>query len=96
MVGLQSSKPHRIMTNFEPLATDLEPVPDENGTISWEQGAVMVALSAVPESIVDYVKDYGDLIGDRVDLGELYVWISDRTVDAVAELIFPSKIGCTD
>ena len=82
--------------NLEPLATDLEPVPDENGTISWDQGAVMVALSAVPESIVDYVKDYGHLIGERVDLGELYVWISDHTVSAVAELIFPSKVGCTD
>ena len=83
------------MTNFEPLATDLNPVPDENGTISWDQGAVMVALSAVPESIVDYVKDYGDLIGDRVDLGELNVWISERTIDAIAELIFPTKIGMT-
>jgi hypothetical protein len=83
------------MTNFEPLATDLEPVPDDNGTISWDQGAVMVALSAVPESIVDYVKDYGDLIGQRVDLGELNVWISDHTVSAIAELIFPTKIGMT-
>ena len=84
------------MSNFEPLATDLEPVPDENGTISWNQGAVMVALSAVPESIVDYVKDYGDLIGERVDLGELNVWINDRRIDAIAELIFPSKVKCTD
>ena len=84
------------MSNFEPLATHLEPVPDENGTISWDQGAVMVALSAVPESIVDYVKDYGDLIGERVDLGELNVWINDRTIDAIAELIFPSKVKCTD
>ncbi|MEK9696641.1 MAG: hypothetical protein VW270_12840, partial [Candidatus Poseidoniales archaeon] len=89
------SKPHKNMTNFEPLATDLEPVPDDNGTISWDQGAVMVALSAVPESIVDYVKDYGDLIGQRVDLGELNVWISDHTVSAIAELIFPTKIGMT-
>ena len=72
------------------------PVPDENGTISWDQGAVMVALSAVPESIVAYVKDYGDLIGKRVDLGELNVWISKHTMDAIAELIFPSKVGCTD
>ena len=84
------------MPNFEPLATDLEPIPDENGTISWDQGAVMVALSAVPESIVDYVKDYGDLIGERVDLGELNVWINDRTIDVIAELIFPSKVECTD
>ena len=72
------------------------PVPDENGTISWDQGAVMVALSPVPESIVAYVKKYGDLIGERVDLGESNVWISDRTMDAIAELIFPSKVGCTD
>lgn len=72
------------------------PAPDENGTISWDQGAVMVALSAVPESIVDYVKEYGDLIGERVDLGELNVWISDQTLSALAELIFPSKVGCTD
>ena len=96
MVDFKSSKPHKNMSNFEPLATDLEPVPDENGTISWNQGAVMVALSAVPESIVDYVKDYGDLIGERVDLGELNVWINDRTIDAIAELIFPSKVKCTD
>ena len=96
MVDFRSSKPHKNMSNFEPLATDLEPVPDENGTISWNQGAVMVALSAVPESIVDYVKDYGDLIGERVDLGELNVWINDRTIDAIAELIFPSKVKCTD
>ena len=72
------------------------PVPDENGTISWDQGAVMVALSAVPESIVDYVKEYGHLIGGRVDLGELNVWISDHTVSAIAELLFPNKVGCTD
>ena len=85
-------KPHKIMTNFEPLATDLKPVPDENGTISWNQGAVMVALSAVPESIVDYVTtDYGHMIGERVDLGELNAWISDRTIDAIAELIFPTN-----
>ena len=91
MVDFRSSKPHRIM-NLEPLATDLNPVPDENGTISWNQGAVMVALSAVPESIVDYcTKDYGHLIGERIDLGELNVWISDRTLDAIAELIFPTK-----
>ena len=76
MVEFRSSKPHKNMTNFEPLATDLNPVPDENGTISWDQGAVMVALSAVPESIVDYVKDYGDLIGKRVDLGELKIKLS--------------------
>ena len=95
MVDFRSSKPHRIMTNFEPLATDLEPVPDENGTISWEQGAVMVALSAVPESIVDYVKKYGHLIGERIDLGELNVWISEQTIEAIAELIFPTKIGMT-
>ena len=56
----------------------------------------MVALSAVPESIVDYVKEYGHLIGERVDLGELNVWISEHTMDAIAELIFPSKVGCTD
>ena len=56
----------------------------------------MVALSAVLESIVDYVKDYGDLIGERVDLGELNVWINDHTIDAIAELIFPSKVKCTD
>jgi len=91
MVDFGSPQAHRTMTNFEPLATDLEPVPDENGTISWDQGAVMVALSAVPESIVSYVKDYGHLIGERVDLGELNVWISDRTMDAIAELIFPTK-----
>jgi hypothetical protein len=85
MVEFRSSKPHKIMTNFEPLATDLEPVPDENGTISWDQGAVMVALSAVPESIVAYVTtDYGRMIGGRVDLGELNAWISDRTIDAIA------------
>ena len=51
----------------------------------------MVALSAVPESIVSYVKDYGHFIGERVDLGELNVWISDRTMDAIAEVIFPTK-----
>jgi hypothetical protein len=79
------------MSTLEPLATDLNPVPDENGTISWEQGAVMVALSAVPESIVAYVKEYGHMIGERVDLGELNVWISDCTMDAIAELIFPTK-----
>ena len=72
------------------------PVPDENGTISWDQGAVMVALSAVPESIVDYVKEYGHMIGERVDLGELNLWISEHTMDVIAELIFPSKVGCTD
>ena len=89
MVDFRSPKPHRTMTNFEPQA-------DENGTISWEQGAVMVALSAVPESIVAYVTtDYGHMIGERVDLGELNVWISDRTMDAIAELIFPTKIGMT-
>lgn len=77
--------------NLEELSN---PSPDENGTISWDQGAVMVAVSAVPESIVDYVKEYGDLIGERVDLGELYVWISDRTIDAIADLMFP-KVGCT-
>ena len=83
------------MSNFEPLATDLNPVPDQNGTISWEQGAVMVALSAVPESIVDYVKEYGHMIGERVDLGELNEWISQQTIEAIAELIFPTKIGMT-
>ena len=88
----KSKQPQRTM-NLEELSN---PLPDENGTISWNQGAVMVALSAVPESIVDYVKEYGHLIGERVDLGELYVWISDHTVSAIAELIFPSKVECTD
>ena len=80
--------------NLEPLATDLEPVPDENGTISWQQGIIMVALSSVPESVVDYVREYGHLIDSRVDYGELVVWISDRTIDAIADLMFP-KVGCT-
>ena len=95
MVDFRSSKPHKDMSNFEPLATDLNPVPDQNGTISWDQGAVMVALSAVPESIVDYVKEYGHMIGERVDLGELNEWISQQTIEAIAELIFPTKIGMT-
>lgn len=45
---------------------------DWNGTISWQQAESAAALHKMT---ADFWADYGHLKGERIDTGELLVWM---------------------
>jgi len=65
------------------------PTPDANGTISWHE-AVMFAWNPDQDLnfLAQFAQDYGHLMGERIDLGELEVWYSDLAINAIADLVF--------
>jgi hypothetical protein len=46
---------------------------DANGQISWSFAHAIVNLHSV--STADFLGEYGELQGERVDAGELLVWL---------------------
>ena len=38
--------------------------------------------------LAQFAQDYGHLMGERIDLGELEVWYSDLAINAIADLVF--------
>lgn len=80
------------MTALEPLATDLHPTPDHNGTISWME-AVQFIRSDEPKLdfllLMNFGMEYGHLFGERIDLGELEAFRSRLVMDAIADIVFP-------
>ena len=64
---------------LDPLASDLYPVADSAGTVSWQQ-ALMFAFyygNQCSEIIVSFSKEYDVNRFERIDLGELNVWINN-------------------
>ena len=63
------------------------PTADVNGTISWQEAVRYVWDPANPELCLlqQFAMDYGRLMGERIDLGELRAWHSERFTD----LMFP-------
>lgn len=71
------------------LVSDLTPRPDANGTISWQQAVNFVwsddhGLNFIPQ----FAQDYSHLYGERIDLGELETWYSEKVIEAIADLVF--------
>jgi len=78
---------------LEPLATDLYPMADSAGTISWEQ-ALMYAFhygNQCSEIIVSFTKEYDGF--ERIDLGELNVWINNIEEEIIEQLMLPQRRG---
>jgi len=65
------------------------PTPDANGTITWSE-AVQFAWNPDQDLnfLAQFAQDYGHLMGERIDLGELEVWYSDLAINAIADLMF--------
>ena len=80
------------MTALEPLATDLHPTPDSNGTISWMEA---VQFMRSEQSKLDFVllmnfgMEYGHLFGERIDLGELEAFRFRIVMESIANIDFP-------
>ena len=77
------------MTALEPLASDLYPTADANGTISWWEAVRFVHhddpdLNFVPQ----FSQDYGHMFGARIDLGELETWRCDLVGRVIANIVF--------
>lgn len=60
---------------------------DANGTISWSEAVHLIWDPANPDLCLlqEFSMEYGRLMGERIDLGELRAWRSER----FAELMFP-------
>ena len=80
------------MTALEPLATDLHPTPDHNGTISWMEAVQFIRSE---QSKLDFVllmnfgMEYGHLFGERIDLGELEAFRFRLVMESIANIDFP-------
>ena len=90
---------HQPMTDstmiLEPLASDLYPVPDSAGTVSWQQ-ALMFAFyygNQCSEIIVSFTKEYDVNRFERIDLGELNVWINNIEEEIIEQLMLPQRRG---
>ena len=61
------------------------PTADANGTISWSE-AIQFVFSPDPSLnfITQFAQDYGHLMGERIDLGELEAWYSEHAINAIA------------
>jgi hypothetical protein len=67
-----------VLTMFAPGTTFSDLVwthtDDRNGTCAWHI-AVEAATLHGPETLYDFRLDYGHLAGERIDTGELLVWL---------------------
>jgi hypothetical protein len=80
---------------LDPLASDLYPVPDSAGTVSWKQ-ALMFAFyygNQCSEIIVSFTKEYDVNRFERIDLGELNVWIVEFEEKIIEQLMLPQRRG---
>jgi len=80
---------------LEPLARDLYPVADSAGTVSWQQ-ALMYAFyygNQCSEIIVSFTKEYDVNRFERIDLGELNVWIVEFEEKIIEQLMLPQRRG---
>ena len=69
------------------------PIADANGTISYSEAVRLVWDPANPDLclLAQFAKDYGRLMGDRIDLGELEDWcirMGQDPVDQIADMLF--------
>ena len=80
---------------LDPLASDLYPVADSAGTVSWKQ-ALMYAFyygNQCSEIIVSFTNEYDVNSFERIDLGELNVWINDIEEKMIKDLMLPQRRG---
>jgi len=80
---------------MDPLASDLYPVPDEMGTVSWKD-ALMYAFyygNQCSETLIAFTKEYDVNRFERIDLGELNVWINNIEDEIIEQLMLPQRRG---
>ena len=65
------------------------PIADANGTISWSE-AIQFVFNPDPSLnfIAQFAQDYGHMMGERIDLGELETWYSEIIVNDIATIVF--------
>ena len=80
---------------LEPLASDLYPVADSAGTVSWQQALMFTFYYANQCSaiVVSFTKEYDVNRFERIDLGELNVWINNIEEEIIEQLMLPQRRG---
>ena len=79
---------NRIML-LDPQVSDLYPRADANGTIAWNQAIQYVWNEDQGLNfLAQFAHDYGHMVGERIDLGELEEWYSEHAIEAIADLVF--------
>ena len=66
------------------------PTADANGTISYSEAVRFAWDPANPDRCLlkEFARDYGRLMGERIDLGELEDWHTRMVVDQIADILF--------
>lgn len=80
---------------LDPLASDLYPVADAAGTVSWQQALMYVFYygNQCSEIIVSFTKEYDVDKFERIDLGELNVWMEQQAEEIIEQLMLPRRRG---
>ncbi len=69
------------------------PIADANGTISYREAVNFAWKPANPDRCLlkEFARDYGRLMGERIDLGELEDWcisMGHDPVDQIGDMLF--------